>query len=110
QPCAGDRGQADRPGPYDGDDIARAHAAGQHADLVAGRQDVGQHEGFGVAHAVGNVEHGFVRVQHADELGLGAVDLVAEDPAAALQALPVPSVTAELARSARADARDEHPV
>src|SRR6185312_6199664 len=110
QPCTGDRGQADRPGPYDGDDITRAHAAGQHADLVAGRQDVGQHEGFGVAHAVGNVEHGFVRVQHAYELGLGAVDRVAEDPAAALQALPVAGLAAVLAGSARADAGDEDPV
>src|SRR4029077_8317566 len=77
---------------------------------VAGRQDVGQHEGFGVAHAVANVEHGVVRVQHADELGLGAVDFVAEDPAAALQALPVAGLAAVLAGSARADAGDEDPV
>src|SRR6185295_3136505 len=87
-----------------------AHGAGQHADLVASRQDVGQHEGFFVAHAVGNVEHRVVRVQHADELGLGAVDLVAENPAAALQALPVARLAAVLAGSARADAGDEDTV
>ena len=43
-------------------------------------------------------------------LGLGAVDLVAEDPPAATQALAVPSLAAEAACAARGDARDEHPV
>ena len=44
QPRGGDRGQADRPGAHDGHHVARPDAAGQHADLVAGGQDVGQHE------------------------------------------------------------------
>jgi hypothetical protein len=43
---AGDRGQADGPGADHGDDIAGAHAAGQHADLVTGRQDVSPHQDF----------------------------------------------------------------
>ena len=43
-------------------------------------------------------------------LGLGAVDLVAEDPAAAAEALAVAALPAEAARAARRDARDEHPV
>ena len=104
---------ADRPtgpGPDDGDDIAGAHAAGQHADLVAGRQDVGQHEDFLVAYPVGDPERGGVGVRHPDVLGLGAVDLVAEDPAAALQALPVARLTAEPAAPAGADAGDQHAV
>jgi hypothetical protein len=110
QPRAGDRGQANRPGADHGDDVAGAHAAGQHADLVSGRQDVGQHEGLLVADPVRDAERGVVRVQHAGELGLGAVDRVAEDPAAAFQALPVAALTAELAGPAGADAGDEHAV
>src|SRR5580693_6683966 len=107
---AGDRGQADRSGADDGDDIARAHAAGQDADLVASRQDIGQHEDLVVGRAVGNPERGRVGERHADVLGLGAVDRVAEDPAAAGQALPVAGRTAVLACPARADAGDQHAV
>ena len=44
QPGAHDGGQPDRAGADDGDDVARAHLAVEHADLVAGRQDVGQHQ------------------------------------------------------------------
>ena len=110
QPRAGDRGQADRAGADDGDDIAGTHAAGQHADLVAGRQDVGQHESFLVAHPVGDPERGGVGVRHPDVLGLRAVDLVAEDPAAALQALPVARLAAVPAASAGADAGDQNTV
>src|SRR6185437_3830296 len=88
-------------------DVARTHAAGQHADLVASRQDVGQHEGLLVAHALGNPERGVVRVRDPDELGLGAVDLVAEDPAAELGALPVARLTAVPAAPAPADAGNQ---
>ena len=45
-----------------------------------------------------------------DVLGLGAVDQVAEDPAAAAEALAVAALAAEPARAAGGDARDEHPV
>jgi hypothetical protein len=41
---------------------------------------------------------------------LSAVDLVAEDPAAGLQALPVARLAAEPAAAAGADAGDEHAV
>src|SRR6202000_365009 len=34
QPRAGDRGQADRSGPNDGDHVARPYTAGEDADLV----------------------------------------------------------------------------
>ena len=47
---------------------------------------------------------------HPHVLGLRAVDEVAEDPAAAAQALPVATLAAEAARSARGDARDEDPI
>src|SRR5262249_18561410 len=110
QPRGGDRGQADRAAPDHRDDIAGTHAAGQHADLVAGRQDVGQHERLFVAYPVGDPERGGVRVGHLDEVGLSAVDLVAQDPAAALQALPVTSLAAVPAAPAAADAGDEHAV
>src|SRR6266699_971502 len=107
---AGDRGQADRAGPDDRDDVARADAPGQDPDLVAGRQDVGQHEDLLVAHAVGNPVRGGVGERHADVVGLSAVDRVAEDPAPAAQALPVTSFAAEPAGPAGADAGDQHPV
>jgi hypothetical protein len=84
--------------------------AARHADLVAGRQDVGQHEGFLVGHAVGDQVGRGVGVRDADVLGLGAVDPVPEHPAAALRALPVATLAAEPAGTARADAGDENPV
>jgi hypothetical protein len=43
-------------------------------------------------------------------LRLGAVDLVAEDPSSATEALSVAALPAEAARAARRDARYEHPV
>src|SRR5580693_8814787 len=107
---AGDRGQANRPGPDDGDDIARAHASGQDADLVASWQDVGQHEDLLVGRAVGYPERGRVGERHANILGLGAVNRVAENPAAAGLALPVAGLTAEPACPARTDAGDQHTV
>ena len=89
---AGDRGQADRARADDGDEITRADVAVQHADLVAGRQDVGQHEDLLVADAGRNPVGGGVGERHADIFGLGAVDLVAENPAAGAQALAGPKV------------------
>ena len=41
---AEDGGQADGPGADDGDDVAGVHLAVAHADLVAGREDVGEHQ------------------------------------------------------------------
>src|SRR5690242_9757483 len=110
EPCAGDGRQPDRPGSDHRDHVARTHAAGQHAHLVAGRQDVGQHEGLLVAHPVGDPERGGVRVRHPDELGLGAVDLVTEDPATELGALAITRLAAVPAAPAGADAGDEHAV
>ncbi len=110
QPGAGDRRQADRAGADDGDDVARPDLAVEDADLVGGGQDVGQHEQFLVAdpgrHRIGRV----VGERDADVLGLGAVDLVAEDPATAAGALPVAGLAAEPARAAGADAGHQHPI
>src|SRR5580704_17060010 len=107
---AGDRGQADRAGADDGDEITRADVAVEHADLVAGGKDVGQHEGLLVAEAARYAVGGGVGERDADVLGLGAVDRVAEDPAAGAQALPVASLAAEPAGPAGADAGDQHAV
>ncbi len=41
---AHDGGEPDRPGADDGDDVAGLHGAVEDADLVAGGEDVGQHE------------------------------------------------------------------
>jgi hypothetical protein len=51
-----------------------------------------------------------VSERDAHVLGLRPVDQVAEDPAAATQALPVAPLTAEAARAASGDAGDEHAV
>ena len=44
QAGAHDRGQADGTRPDDCDHVPGPHLAVEHADLIAGRQDVGQHE------------------------------------------------------------------
>ena len=51
QPRADDRGEADRTGADDGDDVAGRDLPVEHADLVAGRQDVGDHQDLLVGHA-----------------------------------------------------------
>ena len=82
----------------------------QDADLVGRRQDVGEEQHLLVAQAVRHLVDGGVGERHACELGLEAVDHVAEDPAAATGAEAVVALLAEAAAPARADARDEHAV
>ena len=53
------------------------HLAVEHADLVAGGEDVGEHQDLLVGHADGAGVGGGVDEGHADQLGLGAVDRVA---------------------------------
>ena len=98
------------PAPTTGDDIAGAHLAVEDSDLVAGRQDVGQHQDSLVADAGGDRVGRQVGERHSHELSLCAIDLVAEDPAAATEALAAVPSAAVLARAARCDARDEHPI
>jgi hypothetical protein len=103
EPGAHRRRQADGSGADDGDHVARFHPAVQDADLVAGGEDVGQHEDLLVGQAVRDEVGGGVGEGDADELGLGAVDLVTEDPAAPAEALavgPLAAVTAGAARGA----------
>src|SRR5205085_1565774 len=99
-----------RAGTDDGDDIAWADLAVEDADLVAGGQDVGEHQQFLVADAGRYGVGGVVGERDADVLGLGAVDGVAEDPAAAADALAVAGLAAEPAPSARAHAGHQHPI
>ena len=89
QPGAHDHRQPDRAGTDHGDDITGLDVAVEHADLVAGRQDVGQHQQLLVADPVGLQVGRRVGERHPHVLGLGAVDLVAEDPAATAEALAV---------------------
>lgn len=99
RPRAADRGQADQTGSDHDDELARADLSVEDADLVTGGQDVGDQQ-FLVAdtlrHRIGRV----VRERNAHVLGLDAVDLVAEDPAAAADALPKAGVAAEPAGAA----------
>src|ERR1035441_6091276 len=87
--------QSDWPCPDDRDHVARPYAAVEHPDLITGRQDVRQHQdllaGGTLRHPVGRC----VGKRHPAVLGLSPVDLVAEDPAAAAEALPAVALAAE---------------
>jgi len=89
RPCADDRHQ-----------VAGLDVAVQHADLETGRENVGQEQHLLVAEPVRQLVEAVVREWDARQLGLGAVDEVPEDPAAAVLALPVHSVPAVLAAPA----------
>ena len=70
----------------------------EHAHLVGGREDVGQHEDLLVAGTLGHRVGGGVGEGHPDVFGLGAVDEVAEDPTSAAEALSVTALAAVAAR------------
>ena len=110
QPGAHHRGEPDRARTDDGDDVAGSDLAVQDADLVAGREDVGEHQDLFVRHARGHLVGGGVGERNAHVLGLRPVDLVTEDPTAATQALSVAAFAAVTAGAAGGDARDEHAV
>ena len=63
--------------------------------FVRGRQNVSQHEDLLVADALGHRVRRRVGEGYANQFGLGAVDEVAEDPAAAAEALSVATLAAE---------------
>ena len=75
-------GKPDRPGADDRDGAPRLNLAVEHAAFEAGRQDVAQHHQRLFVGAAGNGIEAGIRVGNADELGLRAVDGVAENPAA----------------------------
>ena len=81
----------------------------EHAALEAGRQDVAEHHQRFFVGAVGNRIEAVVRVGRADELGLGAVDRVAENPAAG-RAVRKHLLAAIFAFAAGADAGDQNMV
>ena len=82
-------GQPDRAGTDDGDDISGPDHSIQHAHLVGGWQDVGQHDHLLVGHPIRHFMSGVVGEGNPDILGLGTVDQMTENPAAAPEALPV---------------------
>jgi hypothetical protein len=77
----------------------------EDADLVAGGEDIGQHQHFLVADTLRHSMGRGVREGNTHMFGLGAVDLVSEDPTPATGALAVPAFPAEATAAARADAR-----
>ena len=105
-----DRGQPDRARADDGDDVARPRHAVEDSDLEGRRQDVREEQHLLVREPVGDLVHRVVGERNARVLGLQAVDQMAEDPAAAAQALAVAGLLAVPAAPARADAREEHAV
>jgi hypothetical protein len=110
EPGAHDGRQTDRTRSHHGDHVTRPYAPVEDPDLVARGQDVGQHEDLLVGGTRRDLVGGRVGEGDAHVLGLGAVGGVAEDPAAAAEALAVAAFPAEAARAARGDARHEHPV
>ena len=108
--CGEDRRQPDRSGADDRDDVTRRDHAVEHADLVGGREDVGEEQDLLVAELIRDLVDGVVRERDAGVLRLEPVDQVSEDPAAAAEALAVASLPAEAATPARADAGQQHPV
>src|SRR5262245_35473461 len=102
-----DRGQADRPCPDDRDRVARLHVAVQHANLVGGREDVGEEQHLLVGELVRHLVDRGVRERHPRQLRLEPVDQVAEDPAAASGAEAVVAFLAEPAAPARREARHQ---
>ena len=105
-----DRREPDRARSDDCDRVSGLDAPVQNADLVGRRQDVGEEEHLLVAQGVWNLVDRRVRERHTGELGLQAVDQMAEDPAATAGAEAVVALLAEAAAPARGDARDEHAV
>ena len=81
----------------------------EHAAFEAGGQDVAQHHQRLLVGARGNRIEAGVGVGDADIFGLGAVDLVAQDPAAG-RAMGVHPPAAILAFAAGGDAGDEDAV
>ncbi len=105
-----DGGQPDGAGAHHGDYVPRLDLTVAHANLVAGREDVGQHQDLLVARPDGARVGGRVGERNSDQLGLCAVDRVAEDPAAAAEALPVGALAAVPAAAAGGDAGHEDAV
>jgi len=89
--------------------VSAGDPAVEHPHLIRGRHDVGQHQRVFIGNGVGKLVERRLRERDANELGLGAVDQVPEDPTAAAPALSVAAGPAVAAPAAGRDARDENP-
>src|SRR6202034_4095039 len=101
--------KAYRPRPDDHYGAPWLDLAVEHAALEASRQDVAQHDQRLFVRSFGNRIEAGVRVRDAHELGLRAVDTVAENPAPG-RAVRVHELAAVDAFAASADAGDQHPI
>jgi len=104
------RGEPDGTGADDGDDVTGGDLAVEHSDLVAGREDVRDHQQVLVADAGGDGIGRVVGERDAHELCLGAVDEVPEDPSTTTEALAGAAFATEAAGGADRHARDQHAV
>jgi hypothetical protein len=101
---------SDRPDPDHRDRVAGLDVAVEHADLVAGRQDVGEEQHLLIGHARGHLDQAGPGERDSRVLGLQPVDQVAEDPADAadLLAMRRHAPGAVAATAAVGDRRDDH--
>src|SRR5262245_53231294 len=104
EPGADDRGEPDRTCADDGDRFGRPDRPIEDANLVAGREYVGEHEHLLIADIGRYAVQRVVRERGPHELGLRAVDPVAEDPATTAEALSIVAFAAVLASTAGSDA------
>ena len=102
-------GESDGAGADDGDGRAGLDLAVEHAAFEAGRQDIAQHDKRIFVRARWNVIETGIGEGNANKFRLGAVDLVAENPAA-IDAMRVHATTAIVAFSAGRDARHDYAI
>ena len=102
-------GEPDGAGTDNGDGRTRLHLAVEHAAFKAGGKDVTQHDERIFVRACGNVIETGIGEGNADKFCLGAVNLVAENPAA-IDAMRIHAAAAIVAFSARRDARHDYAI
>ena len=81
----------------------------KHAAFESGRQNIAQHDKGFFVRICRNVVKAGIGKRNADIFGLGAIDLVAENPTA-VDAMRVHSASAIVAFSARGDAGNDHAI
>ena len=101
--------EPDRSRTDDCDRIARLNLAVENAAFEAGRQNVAQHDQRFLVGACRYWIEARLRIGNANELGLGPVDLVAENPAA-VHAMRIHELSAIDALAAGGDAGDQDAV
>jgi hypothetical protein len=101
--------KADWPGADDGNAAAGLHLAVEDTTFETCRQDVAEHRQRFLIGAVRYVVQAEIRMWNTHILRLGAVDPVAEDPAA-VEAVRIHPLAAVLAAAAGGDTGDQHAV